>query len=530
LNCIARQHTWELQVNPAGPAPSQDRIVQHLPNLAVADSAFRLQTLPEEAVAHPGWLRARASLLAALHSGRAMVLLGLPGSGKTLLLQEVARALRQEGRAVRLAGRGDALNGSDDAHVLLVDEAGCMGPDALAGLCARPAPFVAAALPGFTDRLTRLSRPVETVTLPPLAPDEVARYVASRLAAAGQPRGLLEPEAVLALARHSGGLLRLVNTIGGAAVFLAKLDGASRVGPKHVEEAASMRNDPGKEAALPAPAPPLPVALPEPVAALPNYSAAMLRRRVALSTMAAASGLLFAMPWLTRGRLGAQSLDAQDSAGSQAVQVAQAGAGAPLPVAPDDASPAPADVSSAPGIQPGQPRPEVPQMGAQQMEAQQTGTQQTGTQQMQPASRVAAPSPSRAEPARRTDPASPAVVAEGNRAVAASDAPVRFQGPIFNETMGQGGHVTLVIRKQVPTGAITARFNASQGLSGSGVLAGNVSGTGRITASGQLLMGRNAFMCDLSGTLSGGTLTGSASFVNSNGGPMYHSRFNLVRA
>lgn len=508
--------------------------MQHLPNLAVADSAFRLQTLPEEAVAHPGWLRARASLLAALHSGRAMVLLGLPGSGKTLLLQEVARTLRQEGRAVRLAGCGDALNGSDDAHVLLVDEAGCMGPDALAGLCARPAPFVAAALPGFTDCLTRLSRPIETVTLPPLAPEEVARYVASRLAAAGQPRGLLEPEAVLALARHSGGLLRLVNTIGGAAVFLAKLDGAPCVGPKHVEEAASMRNDPGKEAAPPAPAPPLPVALPEPAAALPDYSAAMLRRRVALSTMAAASGLLFAMPWLTRRRLGAQPLDVQDSAGGQAVQVAQAGAGAPLPAAPDDASPAPADVSSAPSIQSGQPRPgvpqaEVPQMGAQQMEAQQTGMQQTGMQQMQPASQVA-PSPSRAEPVRRADPASPAAVAEGNLAVAAPDVPVRFQGPIFNETMGQGGHVTLVIRKQAPTGAITARFNASQGLSGSGVLAGNLSGTGRITVSGQLLMGRNAFMCDLSGILSGGTLTGSANFVNSNGGPMYHSRFNLVRA
>lgn len=113
--------------------------------------------------------------------------------------------------------------------------------------------------------------------------------------------------------------------------------------------------------------------------------------------------------------------------------------------------------------------------------------------------------------------------------VAASDAPVRFQGPIFNETMGQSGQVTLVIRKQAPTGAITARFNASQGLSGSGMLAGSVSGTGRITASGQLQMGRGAFMCDLSGTLSGGALTGSASFVNNNGGPTYHSRFNLVR-
>lgn len=514
--------------------------MQHLPNLAVADVAFRLQTSPEEAVAHPGWLRARAALLAALHSGRAMILLGLPGSGKTLLLQEVARTLRQEGRAVRLAGRGDALDGPDDAQVLLVDEAGRMGPDGLANLCARPSPFVAAALPGFTDRLTRLSRPVEAVTLPPLAPEEVARYVAARLAAAGQPRGLLEPGAVLALARHSGGLLRLVNIIGGAAVFLAKLDGVPRVSSKHVEEAASMRNDPSEEndsseeAAPPALAPPSSITPAKPVAALPDYSAAVLRRRAALSTMAAASGLLFAMPWLTQRRPGVQPADAQDT-GSQTVQVAQAHAGAPSPAAPDDVAPAPAAVPGPPGIQPEQPRPEQSRPEQPRQEAQRVGTQQMGTQrtevqqmQVQPTARVAAPPAPRAEPARRADPGPSVTMAEDNRATAAPNAPVRFQGPIFNETMGQGGQVTLVIRKQAPTGAITARFNASQGLSGSGVLAGNVSGTGRITASGQLLMGRNAFMCDLSGTLNGGTLTGSANFVNS-GGAVYRSRFNLVR-
>jgi len=520
--------------------------VQHLPNLAVADAAFRLQASPEEAVAHPGWLHARVALLAALRSGRAMVLLGLPGSGKTLLLQEVARTLRQEGRAVSLAGYGATLNSLEDDHILLVDEAGRMGPDGLAELCARPAPFVAAALPGFTDRLTRLSRPVETVTLPPLAPAEVARYVAARLEAAGQPRGLLEPEAVLALARHSGGLLRLVNTIGGAAVFLSKLDGAPRVGLKHVEEAASMRNNPGEGVVLPAPAapppgPPPPATPPEPVAPLPDYSAAILRRRVALSTMMAASGLLFAMPWLTQGRSGAQPSDAQDGTGSQAVRVAQADAFAPAPAAPGDAGAAPAAVPGVSGIQSEQPSPEVQQTGVQQTGVQQTGVQQTEMQQTgvqgmevqqtrtQSTARVAASPAPRAEPRRRADPAPPPATAEGSHMVAASDAPVRFQGPIFNETMGQGGQVTLVIRKQAPTGAITARFNASQGLSGSGVLAGNVSGTGRITASGQLQMGRSAFVCDLSGTLSGGVLTGSASFVNSSGGPVYHSRFNLVR-
>ncbi|HEY0203955.1 MAG TPA: hypothetical protein VGC15_07390 [Acetobacteraceae bacterium] len=112
-----------------------------------------------------------------------------------------------------------------------------------------------------------------------------------------------------------------------------------------------------------------------------------------------------------------------------------------------------------------------------------------------------------------------------------SDAPVLFQGPIYNQTMGQGGHVALVIRKQAPGSAITARFDASQGLLGSGVLAGSMSETGRVTASGQLMVGKNPFNCDLSGTIVGDKLTGSASFVRSGGsGWAARSVFTLTRA
>ena len=96
--------------------------------------------------------------------------------------------------------------------------------------------------------------------------------------------------------------------------------------------------------------------------------------------------------------------------------------------------------------------------------------------------------------------------------------------------MGQGGYVTLVIRQHAPDGAITAQFNASQGLSGTGVLAGSLSGTGRITASGPLHMGQNVFYCDLSGAIAGPRLTGSASFARSgNSSYVARSTFNLTR-
>lgn len=110
------------------------------------------------------------------------------------------------------------------------------------------------------------------------------------------------------------------------------------------------------------------------------------------------------------------------------------------------------------------------------------------------------------------------------------DAPVLFRGPIMNETMGQGGYVTILVRPQSLPGAVKVRFNASAGLSGTGELSGRVSESGRLTVAGTLMMGRNPFACDLRGVISGGTLTGSATFVRSSGGTVAYSRFTLTRA
>lgn len=105
-----------------------------------------------------------------------------------------------------------------------------------------------------------------------------------------------------------------------------------------------------------------------------------------------------------------------------------------------------------------------------------------------------------------------------------------YQGSVVNETMHQGGQLSLVITRLATPGSIRARFDAGEGLLGSGELVGSLSDDGRISASGQLMMGKNPFICDLSGLIIGDKLTGSASFVRTSGGRTAHSSFLLSRS
>jgi hypothetical protein len=109
-----------------------------------------------------------------------------------------------------------------------------------------------------------------------------------------------------------------------------------------------------------------------------------------------------------------------------------------------------------------------------------------------------------------------------------------FRGPVFNETIGIGGRLSLVIRPAGPGGAVRVRFDASNGLVGAGELTGHLSADGYLTASGTLMMGRNPFECDLSGSVAGERLNGSARFVRLGVDPankaVTQSRFTLVRS
>ena len=485
----------------------------------IADTPFRLQATPSEAIAHPAWQRARAAVLAALGRGEAAVLVGPPGTGKTLLLQDLAQALRHEGRSVRLVERGDALDPVLGTDVLLVDEAGRMDADALARLCATGTSFVLAALPDFAERLDGLARPITPVALEPLSAEEVARFVAARLSAAGRPRDMLEPDAVLALARHSAGLLRLVNVLGGAAVFLAELEEAPRVCRRHVDEAAAMRGGVDEDAAPPAPpaAEPTRAATPcvktslEPLtpslrsratAATPPTDPSLApyvplsawRRRVALGAATVGLGLVLAGGWTLSGWRAAQPPGAPVDA--------RGGTGA---------SPRGHASSQPPGARPGD-----------RDHAVESSRDNVGSP---------APREEQAPPRQLTETSSPPRAGTAPRSRSAvSGVPVSFRGPVYNETMQQGGQMSLAISKQRPSGAIIARFEAWGGLLGSGELTGHLSADGRISASGQLMVGKNLFVCDLSGLVAGDKLTGSASFVRSGGGRVAHSRFTLTRS
>lgn len=477
--------------------------MQHPFPQAVADQMFGSPFASVALFAHPAWQQARAATLEALGGGGTTVLVGPPGSGKSSLVEELARTLREAGNPVRSVEQVRNSDSSSDG-VLLVDDADGLSNSELAQLCASPAPVLLAALPGFEKRITWHTRPIRCVVLGRLSPQDVGRYVVFKLAAAGRPRGLLEPEAVLALARHSGGLMRLVNTLGGTAVFLAGLEDTPQVALRHVDEAASMHDDIGGDTALLFAAEP---ALDAPVLGAPAPTPTggrdrLLGRRAALSTAAvAASGVLFALPWLGRRLQSAGPSAAQTSAPPAIPDVAVVAESGGTRQFTTDSSALQAESSA---LQAGPEAVPLPAMAPQ-------------------------PPVLHARSGRRAEKPPTGASTKVQEPLLAADEAVLFQGPIYNETLGQGGYVTLLLRKQQRSGAITARFNASQGLLGSGVLIGSLSEMGHLAASGPLLVGRNSFMCGLTGTIAGERLTGTADFTRS-GRWAARSTFTLSRA
>ncbi len=211
-----------------------------------------------QAVAHRGWIAAREAALAALRAGPCVVAVaGAPGTGKTLLLEELARVLGESGIATTMHRRGD-LGGDETAgardteavfRVALIDEADRMDEAALARLAAENRSGLVLArkqLPadGEADPLGEAvsgGRHITFVRLAPLLPGETDAFVHERLARAGHSGDVIGDAAIAAIERFSGRVPRLVNMLASAALFLAASNDAAQVDAEHVAEAAELR-------------------------------------------------------------------------------------------------------------------------------------------------------------------------------------------------------------------------------------------------------------------------------------------------
>lgn len=83
-------------------------------------------------------------------------------------------------------------------------------------------------------------------SLPPLAPEQVRDYIRTRLRVAGaRDLGLFSPEAVARIARYSGGIPRLMNTVCDHCLLFAYADQVRQINRHTVEEAIQYLDDDG---------------------------------------------------------------------------------------------------------------------------------------------------------------------------------------------------------------------------------------------------------------------------------------------
>ena len=225
------------------PRKSVENIFQ-LPDVRRAIPVPALQIAraqPNPPILFEQWVAVRDRAAAALLGGTKLLLLtGAPGTGKTVLVEHVARVLRAAGRTViiQLADADPAP--PDSGMTLCVDEADRLSTSKLRQLLDEAAGTVI--LTGLAPLARRVATGTVHLTLEPLAQKEARDYIAKWLALNGRTPAELDDAAVTTLIESSGGVPRLLSTLLAASSWLAKIGDSPIIEAVHVYEAAESRS------------------------------------------------------------------------------------------------------------------------------------------------------------------------------------------------------------------------------------------------------------------------------------------------
>lgn len=217
--------------------------------LALSRNPFAPTRNPADRIPNRHFERALGEIVARVRRGERLIpLLGAPGTGKTLLLEAVRRALDDGIVPVRSIGRGDLLVSAltEKPALLLVDEGERADVATLARLTQGDWPSTVVI--AFA-RLPEGMVAGQAVQLRSLAPRDARAHVVGHLARTGR-QALFSRGALDALVDAAEGNPRTLSLIAGSALFVAQTADASGVDADHVRSAVAMR---GRLHSTPAP-------------------------------------------------------------------------------------------------------------------------------------------------------------------------------------------------------------------------------------------------------------------------------------
>ena len=219
--------------------------VTGLENVVQLAKPHRAPLARSRAVAAPivpfeSWVERRDAAAAALLSGtRRILVTGPAGTGKTVLVDHIARIMRAAGRTVLIELADTDPVPPPAGTTLFVDEADRLSDAKLRLLQAGPGILILAGLGTLASRVRNAGL---HLTLEPLEQEAARAFIAEWLTLTSRTSAELDTSAVRPLVELSGGVPRLLSTLLGASAWLAKASGAAVINAAHVQEAAELRS------------------------------------------------------------------------------------------------------------------------------------------------------------------------------------------------------------------------------------------------------------------------------------------------